>query len=414
MKTIYKTTKLNIFIILIPALFILNSCRENSPVEPDIESRGYVVSSSLIGTYNTAFLQVFINSLSGAVQSNVNIKYDVEAYKIVYKTNDPKGNLVTVSGALYVPKGKDNLSLISLHHGTQTKRNNVASVNPLNGPDGLIAASLGYYALVPDYLGLGESNILHPYHHQKSSAESVIDFIRAGRSFARTKNIKLNGQVFLAGYSEGGYVTLAAHKEIEQNYREEINVAASAPMAGAFDLILTARTIVQRQNYDQPSFLAFFFVAYNNIYGWNNLDQIFNSPYAGMIPSLFDGTKSTTEISRQLTPRLNQLFKQSFIDGFLNGTESIVISAFESNSLLNWTPRAPIRFYHGDADEYVPYENSVSARNYFLSSGANVELITINGGTHASSVLPSIIGAVEWFESIRVNKFSYPLALIPK
>lgn len=410
MKKIFTITKLNIFIIIIPFLFSLNSCRDNSPVEPDIESRGSIVSSSLIGTYNTSFLQVFINSLSGAVQSNINIRYDVEAYKVIYKTNDPKGNLVNASGVLYLPKGKNNLSLVSLHHGTQTKRNNVASVNPLSAPDGLIAASLGYYSLVPDYLGLGESNIMHPYHHQKSSAETVIDFIRAAKSYARTNKIKLNDQVFLAGYSEGGYVTLAAHKEIEQNYRGEITVAASAPMAGAFDLMLTARTIIQKQNYDQPSFLAFFFVAYNYIYGWNNLDQIFNSPYAGMIPSLFDGTKSTTEISGQLTPILNQLFMPSFITGFLNGTESAVISAFETNSLLDWTPGAPIRFYHGDADEYVPYENSVSARNYFRSFGANVELITIKGGTHASSVLPSIVGAIEWFEKLRINKLSYQIA----
>ncbi|MDQ7816276.1 MAG: lipase family protein [Melioribacteraceae bacterium] len=412
MKKLFSLLKLKIIIILVPILVISNSCRDNSPVEPDIESRGYVISASSIGTYSTAFLQVFINSLAGSLQSNANLRYDIEVYKVVYKTNDPKGNLVTASGALFVPKGKDNLSLLSLQHGTQTRRSNVASVNPLNAPDGLIAASLGYFALVPDYLGLGESNILHPYHHQKSSAESVIDFIRAGRSFARTKNIKLNGQVFLAGYSEGGYVTLAAHKEIEQNYQGEIAVVASAPMAGAFDLILTARTIIQKQTYNQPSFLAFFFVAYNNIYGWNNLDQIFNSPYAARIPLLFDGTKSTTEISAQLTPTLNQLFKQSFINGFLNGTESVVISAFESNSLLNWAPKAPIRFYHGDADEYVPYENSVTAKNFFRSLGANVELITIDGGTHASSVLPSIMGAVEWFESIRINKFSYPLAHI--
>jgi len=72
--------------------------------------------------------------------------------------------------------------------------------------------------------------------------------------------------------------------------------------------------------------------------------------------------------------------------------------------LLNWTPSTPIRFYHGDSDEFVPYENSVSARNYFRSKGANAELITIPGGTHATSVLPSIVGAIEWFETLRMNK----------
>jgi predicted esterase len=396
--------RIKLFALIITVLFIFISCREDSPLEPVEKSRGQVISSELKGSYSTSFLQFLINPLAGNIPVNNYLRYDVEAYKVVYRTKDWKGNIVTASGAIYIPKGKDVFSLISLQHGTQTKRDNVASINPLIAVDGLIAASLGYFALVPDYLGLGESNSIHPYHHQKSSAECVIDFIRAGRSFARTKNLKLNGQVFLAGYSEGGYVTLATLKEIEQSYRGEFSIAATAPMAGAYDLILTARSIIQKPTYNQPSYLAFFFAAYDNIYGWNRLNQIFNSPYAERIPALFDGTKTTTEINAQLNISLSQLFKTNFINGFLNGSESVVLSAFESNSLLNWTPSTPIRFYHGDSDEFVPYENSVSARNYFRSKGANAELITIPGGTHATSVLPSIVGAIEWFETLRMNK----------
>lgn len=401
-----SSTRIRFLFLLIIITFIFISCREDSPLEPVEESRGQVISSELKGTYSTSFLQFLINPLAGNLPVNNYLRYDVEAYKVVYRTKDWKGNIVTASGAIYIPKGKDLFSLISLQHGTQTKRDNVASINPLTAVDGLIAASLGYFALVPDYLGLGESTLIHPYHHQKSSAECVIDFIRAGRSFARTKNLKLNGQVFLAGYSEGGYVTLATLKEIEQSYRGEFSIAATAPMAGAYDLILTARSIIQKQTYNQPSYLAFFFAAYDNIYGWNRLSQIFNSPYAERIPALFDGTKTTTEINSQLNNSLSQLFKENFINGFLNGSESVVLSAFESNSLLNWTPSTPIRFYHGDSDEFVPYENSVSARNYFRSKGVNVELVTIQGGTHATSVLPSIVGAIEWFESLRINKNS--------
>jgi len=395
---------------LIASVFIIiNSCREDYLIEPEEEARGQVISFTQTGTYSTSFLQFLITPLAGSLPINNFLRFDVESYKVVYRTKDWNGNLVIASGAIYIPKGKSVFSLISLQHGTQTKRENVASVNPLTAIDGLIAASLGYFALVPDYLGLGESNIFHPYHHQKSSAECVIDFIRAGRSFARTKNLKLNGQVFLAGYSEGGYVTLATLKEIEQNYRGEIPVFASAPMAGAYDLTLTAKTIIQKQNYTQPSFLAFFFAAYDKIYRWNRLTQIFNSPYGERIPILFDGTRTTSEINSQLASSINQLFRQSFIDGFLSGTESEVISAFESNSLLNWTPSSPIRFYHGDNDEFVPYINSVNAKNYFRSKGANVELITIPNGTHSTSVLPSIIGAIEWFETMRINKLSEQL-----
>ncbi len=381
------------------------SCNKvDSPVEPGTQNRGSLVSSSFLANYNTVLIQGLINYAAGNQPVSVTLKYDVDVYKIIYRTLDPQGNLTIASGALFVPKGKDNLPLISLHHGTQTARNGVASINPLSAVDGLTAASLGYFALVPDYLGLGESTIMHPYHHQKSSADCVIDFIRAGRTFAQQSSIKLNGQVFLAGYSEGGYVTLAAHKEIEKNYSSEIKIAACAPMAGAYDLNLTAKTILQKSTYGQPAYLSFFVVAYNEIYGWNKLSEAFNSPYAEKVRELFDGSKTASEINSQLTTNISQLFNQNFLQSYLGGTETQLTAAFTNNSLLNWTPSAPIRFYHGNADEYVPYENSVKARDYFKSVGATVELITIDGGMHVSAALPSIIGAVNWFESLRLNK----------
>lgn len=386
------------------AFFVISCRSENSPIEPDSKNRGDIVRTSFLASYTIQELRTTLLIASGGQQISIVPKHDVTAYKIVYRTLDPKGNVVIASGALFIPNGKDNLPLISLQHGTQTNRNIVASANPLYSIDGLIGASLGYYTLVPDYLGLGESTILHPYHHAKSSADCVIDLIRAGREFARRSSIKLNGQVFLAGYSEGGFVTLAAHKEIEKNYSSEIKIAASTPMAGAYDLNLTAKTILAKPTYSQPSYLAFFVVAYNEIYGWNKLTDAFNSTYAEKMLSLFDGTKTTTEINAQLTNNISQLFRQSFLTTYLNGSEVELTTAFTNNSLLNWIPTAPLRFYHGSADEYVPYENATTVLNYFKSVGAAVELITIPGGTHTSSALPSIIDAVAWFETIRLNK----------
>ncbi len=396
--------KIQMYLFFAALLFVSCSKNSNSPVEPIIESRGQVVSVSSLGTYSAQTLQQFATAALGSTQFNFTLQYDVESYKIDYRTIDPQGNLVVASGALYIPKGRNNISIMSLHHGTVTSRTEVASANPLNTGEGLIAAALGYLSLEPDYLGLGDSNILHPYHLEKPSANAVIDFIRAGRSFASTKSITLNGQVFLAGYSEGGYITLAAHKEIEQNYSNEIKVTASSPMAGAYDLNLTANTILQQSTYNQPSYLAFFFEAYNSIYGWNRINDVFNSPYAERISALYDGTKTTDQINAQLTVNVNQLFKQSFLSSFLSGKETTITASFTENSLLNWKPLAPIRFYHGNADEYVPYQNSVNVRDYFNAQGSNVELVTISGGTHESAGIPSILDAIAWFETIRLKK----------
>ncbi|KAF0150315.1 MAG: lipoprotein [Ignavibacteria bacterium] len=402
---IYYKKSIFILILFISITFFLSSCKSGNPVEPQIiPARGQLVGFTNGGSFAAPLIQLMIGSISGGEQIKNKITYDVDYYKLVYRTVDLKGNIITVSGALFLPKGKNNLSLISLQHGTQTKRTNVGSVSALNAPEGLIAASLGYFALVPDYIGLGESTLTHPYHIAKSSADPVIDIIRAGRVFANKNNIALNEQIFLAGYSEGGYVTMAAQREIELNYRSEFPITATAPMAGAYDLNLSAKKILQSQTYNQPAYIAFFMVAYNHVYGWNNLNTFFNSPYAERLPSLFSGNYTTEEINAQLTNDLTKLINQNFTKSYLAGTEVTLTTAFTSNSLLNWKPIAQMRLYHGDSDEYVPYDNSVQAKNYFLTQGVNVELVTIPGGKHVSSALPSIFAAIEWFGTLKLGK----------
>ncbi len=90
---------------------------------------------------------------------------------------------------------------------------------------------------------------------------------------------------------------------------------------------------------------------------------------------------------------------QDFVTKFLNGEETEIIAALQENNLLNWAPQARIRFYHGDADDAVPYQNALTAVDSLRAMGGNnIELVTIPNGTHESASLPSIIGMLGWFE----------------
>ena len=391
----------SLFILLLVFTF---ACGENS-TEPPLEvpgERGDIISSNLLFEYNVDLIKAFFQSYLDEANVDIAPIYSVRVYKIVYKTIDPKGELIEASGSVYIPVGQDNLSILSAHHGTKTKRTSVGSVNPLEAPEGILAGTLGYYGVEPDYLGFGSSEILHPYIHAKSSATCVIDFIRAAKKFAEQNSIQLNGQLFLAGYSEGGFVTMAAHKEIETNYSGEFTVTASAPMAGSYDMNLTVHTIIEQEVYNEPSFLAFLMVSYNDVYGWNRLSDIFQSSYSSIVLGLYDGSKTTDEINGFLTNKVSELFKPEFISNFLAGNDAQFNSALDENTLLDWSPSAPIRLFHGTADEYVPYQNSVEAQQTLTANGGtSIELIPIEGGTHATAAIPSLIGAALWFNEIR-------------
>jgi len=262
---------------------------------------------------------------------------------------------------------------------------------------------MGYLTCVPDYVGVGVAEEMHPYIHAHSLSVSVIDFMRAVRDYCGAKDIALNSQIFLAGYSEGGYATLATQKEIEENYAGEFDLTAVAPMAGPYDLATMMHDVFQNADYTDLNYIGFILTAWDYIYGWNRLDDFFNEPYASKMVDLFDGTKSWGEIAQELPNTFSQLVKNEFTQDMRNGTETDVPAAAQENTLLDWAPIAPVRLYHGDADQIVSYENATTALNNLTNSGGvSVELITIPGGTHESSAEPALLDVIDWFDGFRL------------
>ena len=381
-------------------IVLLFGCDSPTESEKDFE-RGEIVSSHLIVSYTVEQLQELLNLFD--FSTDFTLIYDFKVYNILYQSVDVNGDKILLSGALMIPVNKDNPSMLTINHGTVTSRTDAASIYPLRiieGPMGMIATSIGYVTLIPDYPGFGSSYTMHPYIHAKSLAISVIDFIRAGRAFCTNNGISLNEKLFLGGYSEGGYVTMATHKEIEENYADEFSLTAVAPMAGPHNLSWMAHHILAKSTYDNPAYLAFMMTAYNKTYGWNKLGEIFNEPYASNMPGYFDGSNRYAEINNALPTTISTLFKQSFLDSFLAGNETTLDNALAENTLLGWDPVAPIRMYHGDADSTVFYKNSVDAKVDFESRGAtNIELITIPGGTHMTAGEDAFNGMINWINS---------------
>ena len=391
------------FLLLVVLAAGLQSCdRNDNPVGPAQAERGQIVRVAGGAGFSASSIQQIL--ASGNVTVPFALTYDVESISIEYNTVDGNGNIALVSGALLVPQGAGSLPLASIQHGTQTKRDLVASVSPLNsveGIAGLAIASLGYAVVIPDYLGFGVSRVMHPYLHARSLVPGVVDLVRAARSYCARNLVSLNGKLFLTGYSEGGYVTLVTQKAMEEEYGAEFTLTAVAPLAGPYDLAGMTDTVFRTGTYGTPAYIALFLTAYDGVYGWNRLQDFFNPPYAAMMPGLFDGSKTWGEVVNQLPTTFSALMNPSFVANYLGGHEQALQSALQENTLLNWRPRAPIHFFHGDADDVVPIQNAYTAMNAFIANGAvSVQLTTIPGGTHETSGPYAIVGAVQWFETM--------------
>ena len=212
------------------------------------------------------------------------------------------------------------------------------------------------------------------------------------------KIFPLNDQLFLIGYSDGGYATLAAQRGIQLHYPDEFLVTASCPMAGPYDLAGTmVDYFLSEPDYSQPYYIPY--VLTSHLWYYQGLDVDFHDYFepfwADTLPSLFDGTHSGGEINEMMPDNPLDILLPDVLDEFINSDDHFFRQTLQENTLLDWVPESPTYFYHGLGDDIVPYENAQVAYDTFVDSGAsNVNLILypVELGGH-SEVAPTCLFA---------------------
>lgn len=364
--------------------------------------RGKLVSSASKGNYAASTL-TFLFTLGGIP---LTATYGADTYKLVYETIDAHGAPIQASGLLVVPQqpGKA-VPTVSYQHGTLARKLDAPS--GMTGSEsslGLALASQGYLAVLPDYLGLGDSPGIQTYHHASSEATAAVDMLRAVRTFCASKSIAVNGQLFLCGYSQGGHATMALHRELETFHAVEFPVTACAPMAGAYDLSgATADDFLSGRPMPNPYYFALLLASYHEVYGVTpTLGDLLAPAYKTVLPPLLDGTHTSDEIDAKMPASPIQILDPAILQGLQQNPNHWLRQALVHNDVYRWKPRAAMRLYHCDGDQDVPFANSQVARDYFAAEGVNVELInTQPGADHGACAQPTLLHALGWFNSLR-------------
>jgi acetyl esterase/lipase len=156
------------------------------------------------------------------------------AFRILYRSTDPEGRTIPVSGAIFIPAGP----------APAGGRNVIAWAHPTSGVMPPCAPSLmpdvggmmwnlgamidqGYIVVATDYPGLGTDGI-HPYLIGESEARSIIDSVRAARDMPDSG---ATNRFAVWGHSQGGHAALYTG-EIAARYAPDlklVGVAAAAP-----------------------------------------------------------------------------------------------------------------------------------------------------------------------------------------
>ena len=260
-----------------------------------VQGQGQILSYQRLATFTVPQIDSIANTL-GIPSVLVTPEYPVDYYQVIYLTPyKHPDSLVQASMGLALPHSPGcDFPLFTWGHGTTSKRFPAASTMDGGQWDlGVIFASVGYGSVLPDYLGLGFADPkvkVHPYMHRFSQANTTINALRAARTIADSTQVLLNGQIFISGYSQGGFTAAATVREIQLNHAQEFQIAASAPMSGPYDLKEAQVDLISSDSaYAVPGYLPFLFLGYDGVYDnlFDSIPQIMKSPWDTVLPPLF-------------------------------------------------------------------------------------------------------------------------------
>jgi pimeloyl-ACP methyl ester carboxylesterase len=322
------------------------------------EGPGSLVRAERLGTVTASTIAQHLPQ-SRLALTNAQPRYDVQTWRLRYRTLNEQGVVVEASGLAAVPiKPAGQASpVLSYQHGTVFKDAEAPTNLATEDEPAVAMASLGYFAVAADYLGYGTSKGMpHPYLRAAPTASAVVDMLTAARVWRQQTGFRANGQLFLMGYSEGGYATMAAHRSLQTGtnvHREQL--VEVYPGGGPYHVTVTMNGIMDLVR--DRSLLV------------GSLLQPGLLRYLGS--SLREEVRE--ELVKALIPRdADVVFDTTFIDQFLADNEA----ALERDSNVHdWVPTVPVRLFHGQAERTVPYASASATLQAMKARGAtNVSL----------------------------------------
>jgi hypothetical protein len=317
------------------------------------------------------------------------VAHTVDCYRMIYTAPGRGGESVRLSGLLALPRDVRARRLVSFQHGTSTTRTAVPSAPDGTGIATAIAfAGNGYALVVPDYPGLGLSEGRHPYYVAEAIAPSVTAMIAAAK---RVPGVP-DAPVFLSGFSQGGWASVAALSDLE---RDGVAVLAAAPVAGAYDLRHVSLPAALHGGAASHSlYLAYAAWGQADYYG-HALDSLLTPHYAALVERLFAGA-TPEEIRAALPADPRAMFNAAFLDAFDHGGSHWFLETFAANSLTGVTPRAPVRMYFGSKDLDVVPDEALKAAQAMQGRGADVVAVDVGPVGHDASMLAAAPLILAW------------------
>ncbi|HWW21666.1 MAG TPA: hypothetical protein VNZ06_12745, partial [Steroidobacteraceae bacterium] len=281
----------------------------------------------------------------------------------------------------------------------------------------------------PNYAGYDTSTLsYHPFLVAMQQADDMIDGLTASRSAlaaigkSMTAQTTDNGQLFITGYSQGGYVAMATQRALQAL---NMTVTAGAPMSGPYALeAFVDAEFAGQVSQGAPVVATLLLDSYQNSYGnlYSQPSELISAQFATGFTSLLPSTTSRSQLYSagklpqfalfsatppnatyaSITPATQPAaFAASFAQGF--GDPPLIINSYrlsylqdmaaspdgnfpnlttgvpasspqvawrqelKANDLRDWTPTSPTLLCAADQDPSVYFFNTQFMQQYWMA-----------------------------------------------
>ena len=364
------------------------------------------IQYELIGRWDVAKLNQILTTdtptFAGVTVAYTPARNAVKLYRVSYPSVVPEqGNRpIAATGLLAVPDTADTtFPMVSYQHGTVYGKEQVPSFPDQSSETQLMIAQFagqGYLLIGADYFGMGASKEPEGYLVKGSHQQATYDMVVASR--AVLADLKLaDSKLFLSGWSQGGFVTLAMLERLEavgMPVKAATTASAPADAFAAFNGFLNFPRKIDA-NWITTIFIlnVFSFENYHNMPGLARAlltDETFEISRKAYLREPFDQTAVPTDLRKLIRP---EYFDAQF---FANSAYGRLVA---QTSAYRWVIKTPVRTYFGLTDEAIRIEIGQLPMTYQKAIGNDkVEAVPTGDTSHRGTFATAVPQWKAWFD----------------
>lgn len=310
-------------------------------------------------------------------------------YCIAYRSHDPKGNEVWLSGWMDVPTKSEGGATNADHvlfstHYTMSKSSQYPSASAPVESHSINLGSSKPVMVAPDYLGCGiTENYDHPYCAADIMAEECVDMLLAVHDMLRDMHEKDCSAspmpTYGIGASQGGSIIIACQRYVENSpkisdeQRAAINWIRTVACAGPYDLFATMSHYYYVGGLSEASVIPMLVIGmvcgFPDVFGDTKAEDYFSDELleAGIFDMIrshkYDTTELADAINKACGKNIHGMLSEAAKDLNSDISQKLLKACGMCNLTRDWKPKADILLLYNPNDDVVPHLNFVSFVN---------------------------------------------------